>query len=158
LPLRSAPDRRALRQLALAHASGPVAKRLRDHLIVRWPFGLAWSTLSLPTARFRQTRIPSSAAIWMLDPFALASATTVALAPAKTGQTLLLLVRRLGASAVTTRRYEAGKYSATRMRCRNVNRRLIHLLRTERRNQGTMRRSVKSCSRGLGRGRLRVWN
>jgi hypothetical protein len=62
------------------------------------------STLSRPTSRFRQTRIPSSAAIWMLDPFALASALAVALALAKAGQTLLLLVPRLGAFAAITRR------------------------------------------------------
>ena len=48
---------------------------------------------SPPTAHSRQRRIPSSAAIWMLDPSALA--------PAKVAQTLLLLVRSLGAYDVT---------------------------------------------------------
>ncbi len=53
---------------------------------------------------FSSDENPRFRAIWMLDPFALAAAPAVALAPAKMRQTLLLLVRRLGACAVMTRR------------------------------------------------------
>ena len=96
LPLRSAPDRRSLRRLDFARSSRPLAKRLPLHLIARWTFDGTRSTISPPTAHSRRRRIPSSAAIWMLDPSALA--------PAKVAQTLLLLVRSLGADDVTTPR------------------------------------------------------
>jgi hypothetical protein len=71
-------------------------KRLPLHLVARWTVEGMRSTTSPRTADSRRRRISSSAAIWMLDPSALA--------PAKVSQTLLLLVRRLGAYDVTTPR------------------------------------------------------
>ena len=53
---------------------------------------------------FSSDENPRFRAIWMLDPFALAAAPAVALAPAKVGQTLWVLLRRLGACTVRTRR------------------------------------------------------
>ena len=51
---------------------------------------------------FSSDENPRFRAIWMLDPFALAAAPAVALAPAKVGQTLWVLLRRLGACTVRT--------------------------------------------------------
>ena len=96
LALRPAPDRRSLRRLDFARSSRPLAKRLPLHLIARWTVDETWATVRQPIAHSRRRRIPSSAAIWMLDPSALA--------PAKEGQTLPRLVRRLGAYDVTTPR------------------------------------------------------
>ncbi len=57
-----------------------------------------------PLARSRHARRSSSGATSMLGLFFSTSAPTVALAPAKEGQALPVLVRRLGAYAVTARR------------------------------------------------------
>jgi hypothetical protein len=72
--------------------------------MARWAFDVTRSTISGPTARSRQTRSSSSAAIWMLDLCFSTSAPPVALAPAKVAQTLRVWVRRLRADDVTTRR------------------------------------------------------
>ena len=54
--------------LTLRASSRPLAKRLPLHLIARGTFDGTRSTISPPTAHSRRRRIPSSAAIWMLDP------------------------------------------------------------------------------------------
>ena len=148
--LRFAFARSATAELTLdfARSSRPLAKRLPLHLIARWTFDGTRSTISPPTAHSRRTRIPSSAAIWMLDPSALA--------PAKVAQTLLLLVRRLGADDVTTPRGRGSEEFGPLETMPHQQGR-IRLLRTERRSRDTMQLSIKSCLRGLGLGRLRVW-
>ena len=60
------------RRLDFARSSRPLAKRLPLHLIARWRVDETWATVRQPTAHSRRRRIPSSAAIWMLDPSALA--------------------------------------------------------------------------------------
>ena len=84
----------------LSAVVGSLAKRLPRHLMARWPFGVTWWTISQPTAHCLQMTLPSSGATSIFDLCLSTSAPAVALAPAKVGQTLLLLVRRLGACAV----------------------------------------------------------
>ena len=67
------------------------------------------------------------------------------------------MIKRLGADNTTARRDEALKNSALWMRCRNINRGLIHLLRFECRSRGTMQLSIKCYLRGLCLGGLHVW-
>ena len=132
MPLRPAPDRRSLRRLDFARSSRPLAKRLPLHLIARWTVDETWATVRQPTAHSRRRRIPSSAAIWMLDPSALA--------PAKEGQTLPRLVRRLGAYDVTTPRGR-GSEEFGPLETIHINRGRIHLPRLESRGRDTMRLS-----------------
>jgi hypothetical protein len=107
LPLRAAPGRRSFQHLAeaLGRLFGRVAKREHVHMAVRWTDYGTRSTISPPTAASRQKRIPSSAAVWMVDhPFALAPAPTAALATVKRVRTPLLTPKRLGVDDVLAHR------------------------------------------------------
>ncbi len=106
LPLRAAPDRRSLHHLAqaLGRLLLRLAKRAPVHLAARWTDAANRSTISLPMAASRQKKIPSSAAVWMVDPFALAPVPTTPLATVKGVRNLLLIVRRLRVDDVTARR------------------------------------------------------
>src|ERR1700677_3274699 len=98
LPLHSARDLGSLRRLDWAHAS----ERLPLH--ARGTFDGTRSTVPQPLAGSREQRRARSGATSLLDLFFATAAPTAALAHAKEGQILPVLVRRLGAYAVMARR------------------------------------------------------
>ena len=151
LPLRLAPDRRSLRQpdFAWSRAHGETPAPSSDCTPAFW---VTWSTsltatgalsppMTTPEFRGNSTLI-----------FVFRRPLGGRFGAREVGQTLRLLVRRLGACAVITRRGRGWEEFGPLDRMRLQQGR-IHLLRLERLSRGTMRRSIKSCSRGSGLGR-----